>query len=757
MKQRFLVEGMSCAACSASVEKAVRRLEFVKQADVNLLAKSMICEFDGSSENTEKIIKAVEKAGFSAKVWENTAKNEVPAENKEENTNSEMAARLIISAVLCVLLMYAAMGHMLNLPFTHWLSKSEHTVFGGILQLLLTIPVLVLNRSFFIRGFKALFKGRANMDSLVAIGSAASVIYSLYALLHASLALGYGDLSTVADMQASFYFDSAAMILTLVTVGKALEERSKKKTGAALSKLTQLAPKFVACIRNAEQVEIPLEELRTGDLFLVRPGERIAADGVIIEGSATIDESALTGESMPAEKNIGDKVLTACTNLNGALTVKAEQVGKETTLSHIIELVETAGASKAPASRLADKVSGIFVPVVIGLAIITFIIWLLAGQTFGFALARAVSVLVISCPCALGLATPVAMTVSMGSSASRGILIKNAETIELLHKADTVIFDKTGTLTKGSPNVTDIEYINSKEDLLTLAYSLESKSEHPLAKAVTEYCEKESIKADEVKDFHAVSGSGVEGYINSELCLAGTASFLNKNGISCEALLSKAEELQYQGKTVLYFAKGGLLKGLIAVSDAIREESREAVALLKRRRIRTILLTGDNKIAAEAVGKEVGVDEIISQVLPADKESIVKKEQQAGRRVIMVGDGINDSPALSRADIGCAMGNGTEIAMESADIILLHNNPCDIPEQIAYSKRTMRNIKQNLFWAFFYNALGIPIAAGALYPAFNIVLNPMIGAIAMSFSSLFVVTNALRLYKKEVNKNDTKN
>ena len=753
MEKRFIIEGMSCAACSASVERVVGKLDFVNKAEVNLLAKSMLCDYDVTAQNTEKIIAAVTKAGFSASVADDIVNTQEKKNRKKEKKSGEMTVRLTVSAILCLLLMYIAMGHMAHLPFTHWLNTPENTLFCGILQLVLTVIVLVLNRSFFIRGFKALFKGSANMDSLVAVGSAASVLYSLYALLYASVLLGNGDLFSAAELKSSFYFDSAAMILTLVTVGKTLEERSKRKTGDALKKLTELAPKYARVIRNGAEIDIKPEDLIVGDIFIVRPGERIAADGVITEGSGAVDESALTGESMPIEKTVGDRVLTACTNLNGALTVKAEKVGKETTLSHIINLVESAGASKAPVARLADKVSGVFVPIVMSIAVITFIIWLILGFGVGFSLARAVSVLVISCPCALGLATPVAMTVSMGNSASKGILIKNAETIELLQKTDTVIFDKTGTLTKGKPRVISVDAVDFEPEFLSLAYSLEEKSEHPLAKAVNEYCEQMGVKRQNITDFRAVTGSGVEGYINSEHCLAGTEEFLLQNGVSCEELKEKATKNQAEGKTVLYFAKNKKLQGIISVADEIREESVKAVYHLKKIGIRTVMLTGDNKTVAQAVGKTVGVDEIISEVKPDEKETVIKREQEKGRFVLMVGDGINDSPALSRANIGCAMGNGTEIAIDSADMVLLHDNPLHIPEQILFSKRTMRNIKQNLFWAFFYNTLGIPVAAGALYHAFGIVLNPMIGASAMSFSSVFVVTNALRLYKKSKKEN----
>ncbi len=738
MKKIFTVEGMSCSACSASVEKAVSRLQFVKTAEVNLLAKTLICDYPYTAENTAKIISTVEKAGFSAFLKEE--KNKAEASSGKGTPKSNMTARLTLSVIFSFVIMYIGMGHMLRLPLTDWISSHENIVLNGILQLVFCVVVLILNRSFFIRGFKALFKGNANMDSLVAIGVTASVVYSLYILLQAGINIG-----SVMSHEIHFYFDSAAMVLTLVTVGKALEERSKQKTGDALESLTELAPKFANCIINGVETKVKLEDLAVGDIFLVRPGERIAADGTVIEGNSAVDESALTGESMPVEKTVGDSIFTACTNLNGALTVRAEKVGQQTTLSHIIELVEAAGASKAPVARLADKISGIFVPTVMIISLITFLGWLIFGSDIGFALACAVSVLVISCPCALGLATPVAMTVSMGTSASKGILIKNAETIEILQKINTVIFDKTGTLTKGKPRVTDVFWADSKEELLSLAFSLESKSEHPLAKAINDYCVQNNIELKEITNFHSVTGSGIEGYIDSEYCIAGTVDFLTKNGISCEMLSKQANVLQSEGKTVLFFAKSGKLTGIVAVSDEIREQSADTIEILKKNKIHTVMLTGDNKTVAEAVGNAVGIDEIVSEVKPDEKEEIVKKAQQRGQFVLMVGDGINDSPALSRADVGCAMGNGTEIAIDSADMVLLHNNPLHIPEQISYSKRTMRNIKQNLFWAFFYNALGIPVAAGLLYSFSGFLLNPMICAAAMCFSSLFVVSNALRL------------
>lgn len=745
MKQRFLVEGMSCAACSASVEKAVNRLDFVNSASVNLLAKSMICDFEGGKEQEEAIMKAVSRAGFSATIWE---EKQVKTEVKEEETNDaskKMVKRLVLSIIFCALLMYVAMGHMINLPGTHFLAQPQNSVFNGILQLLLALPVLYLNRSYYEKGVKAFFLGHANMDSLVAMGSGASIIYSLYVLLRVSLALGNNDMALVSELSKSFYFDSGAMILTLVTVGKTMEERSKEKTGTALKKLTELSPKFAFVIRNGETLEIPPEELVVGDIFIVHPGERIPADGVIIDGASHIDESALTGESMPSEKKIGDKVLTACTNLDGFLTVKAEQVGKETTLSHIISLVEEAGASKAPMQKLADKVSGIFVPVVLFIAVVTFILWLIFGQTVSFSIARAVSVLVISCPCALGLATPVAMTVSMGKSASHGILIKNAETIEILHNVDTVIFDKTGTLTKGSPEVTDI-YASDYDALMKIAVSVEKPSEHPLAKAIIEYGK--DIESYNVKNFKNVVGKGVTAEIDDKPCFAGTPTFLSENGISCEKFIEKSEKLRAEGKTVLFFGYEGNCLGIIAVSDAVRENSAQTISKLKEMGIKTVLLTGDHSLSANAIGAKVGIDAVISEVLPTDKEKVVRDYQERGAKVLMVGDGINDSPALTRADIGCAMGGGTEIAIDSADMVLLHDDPIEIPAQISYSKRTMRIIKQNLFWAFFYNVLGIPIAAGALFIPLGLVLNPMIGAAAMSCSSLFVVSNALRLYRK---------
>ena len=748
MQKKFNVEGMSCSACSAAVERAVSRIDGVTSANVNLLGKSMICEYDESKVNADAIMTAVNKAGFSASEYktekETGGKNE-PAASSDGFT--PVKTRLIVSLCFLAVLMYISMGHMIGLPLPPFLSGAENAVAFAFVQFLLTLPVLYVNRKFFVHGFPAIFKGSANMDSLVALGSSAAVIYGVFAIFVIGYGLGHNDHELVHRYMSNLYFESASMILTLVTVGKFLEERSKSKTNEALEALIDLAPKTATVIRDGNETEIPVEEIRVGDSVVVHPGERIAVDGTVVEGISSVDESALTGESVPVEKSVGSNVLSASVNKNGALVIRAEKVGEDTTFAKIVALVENAGASKAPVAKLADKIAGIFVPVVSGIALVTLAVWLITGNPFERALSCAISVLVISCPCALGLATPVAITVATGRCASKGIMIKSAEALETLCKCDTVVLDKTGTVTEGEPTVTDIIAVSIPEaELIKLAASVEKPSEHPLSEAITSAAKDAELV--EVDNFTAVPGKGVKADVGGKTIYGGNASFMSDINCDISEYTAKAEALAEEGKTVMFFAVGNKLLGFIAAGDKIRKTSVEAVEKFHALGLKVALLTGDNAICAKAVGKDVGADDVIANVLPADKENVICDMQNAGRKVIMIGDGINDSPALMRADVGIAVGEGTDIAIDSADVVLMKNDLEDAAEAVSFSKKTMRNIKQNLFWAFFYNTIGIPIAAGVLFPIWGILLSPMIGAAAMSLSSLFVVTNALRLYKK---------
>lgn len=752
MKLKFNVEGMSCAACSASVERVVRRIEGVDAASVNLLAKLLVVDTDVTDgELAEKICAAVAKAGFSAALIEEKTKS---AEKKPENENkndsgaTEMRVRLFVSIGFLAVLMYLTMGHMLGLPTPHFFHGTGGAVVFAFAQFILTLPIMYLNRKFYINGFKSLFHGAPNMDSLVAVGSSAAVIYGIAAIFIMGYSLGQGDFATVDYYRGNLYFESAAMILTLVTVGKFMEEKSKRKTGAAVERLAGLAPDTATVERDGRIVEISTSELAVGDIIVIRPGESLPADGVIVVGASSVDESALTGESIPVEKSVGDSVMAASINKNGSFKYRAVKVGAETSLAGIIRLVKDAGATKAPISRLADRVSGIFVPVVMGIAAITFALWMLIGRPFDFALNCAVSVLVISCPCALGLATPVAVTVAIGRMAERGILVKSAEALEVLHKVKTVALDKTGTVTEGKPSVTDVISEN-KDELLLVAATLEAVSEHPLAQAIREYCAENGASPMEYEDFSAVSGRGVHAVICGELCLAGNAAYMTEHGVSVGEYTDILAGLAQDGKTPMLFAKCGRVIGIIAAADTIKPTSRQAVERLYGLSVDTMMLTGDNKITADAIAKQAGIEHITAEVLPADKERVVASLMEDGQKVAFVGDGINDSPALTRADVGIAIGTGTDIAIDCADIVLMGSDLNGVADAMEFSRRTMRNIRQNLFWAFFYNTLGIPIAAGVLSP-FGIVLSPMIGAAAMSLSSLFVVTNALRLYKIKI-------
>ena len=749
MKVKFSVEGMSCAACSASVERVSKRVEGVTNAEVNLLAKTLVveCEKD-TPELRQKIITAVEKAGFTAAPADQKAEEAaiIKEDKKKEKSEAEnMKRRLIASVAILAVLMYLTMGHMVGLPTPHIFHGTENLVVFAFTQLLLALPIVYLNRKFYIVGFKALWNRSPNMDSLVAVGSAAALIYGVFAIYMIGYGLGHGDLELAKTYGSNLYFESAAMILTLVSVGKFLEERSKNKTGAAVEHLMKLAPDTAIVEKNGVQVEVKTSALQVGDIIIVKPGQSLPADGTIVEGSSSIDESALTGESIPVEKTVGSRVMTASINKTGSFKFRAEKVGGETALAKIIDLVRDAGATKAPIAKLADKVSGIFVPVVMSIAAVTLIVWLILGRSFDFALSRGISVLVISCPCALGLATPVAVTVSVGRLAERGILVKSAEALEILHDTKTVALDKTGTITEGHPSVTDV--ISENEDeLLTIAAALEASSEHPLAEAIRAYTDEKGFAPAKVDDFSAVPGRGVKAVMNGKNVAAGNIAFMKEIGaVQNDEYASTLDELAKKGSTPMLFAVDGKLAGVIAVADKIKPTSADAISKLHSMNVKTMMLTGDNRLTAEAIAKEAGVDNVTAEVLPQDKERVVDGLRKNGI-VIFVGDGINDSPALTRADVGIAIGSGADIAIDSADIVLMKNDLGDVPTAIDFSRRTIRNIKQNLFWAFFYNTLGIPVAAGVLAPL-GITLSPMLGAAAMSLSSLFVVTNALRLYK----------
>ncbi len=728
MTQQFTVTGMTCAACSARVEKVTGRLPGVRKSEVNLLAGSMVIEYDEKVLSAQDIISAVVDAGYGAEVF-------VPKTENRRNTQQEkalegMKKRIIVSAAFLIPLMYLAMGHMLGLPLgfdPH--GSMRNFFFYALLQLALLMPIVIVNRSYYQKGFKTLFHGAPNMDSLIAVGSAAGIVYSLF------------NLTTGREMV--LYFESSGMILTLVTLGKFMETRSKGKTGEAIGKLMDLSPKTAVVLKDGQEREIPVDGVQVGDLIVVRPGARIPVDGVIVEGSSSVDESALTGESIPAEKNPGDRVAAATINKTGAFTFRADKVGEDTTLSQIIRLVEQAGGSKAPIARLADKIAGVFVPVVMVIAALSVVIWLLAGKELAFALSNGIAVLVISCPCALGLATPVAIMVGTGRGAEQGVLYKSAEALEQLHNVDIVVMDKTGTLTNGRPAVTDILPNGvSVEALLRIAAGLEKNSEHPLAEAVMQKAAEMGIDAPQAASFRAIAGKGVEAEIDGRRYLAGNRTLMQEAGIAAES----AETYAKQGKTPLYFAEsGGKFLGVIAAQDMEKPTAKQTVQALKKRGVEVVLLTGDNEMTAQVIADRLGIDRVVAGVLPADKEKTVRELQKNGKKVAMVGDGINDAPALMRADVGIAIGAGTDIAMESADVVLMRSDPMDVANAVDLSRAVIRNIKENLFWAFFYNALGIPLAAGALYPAFGLTLSPMIGAAAMSFSSVCVVSNALRL------------
>ena len=747
MKQ-YVVTGMSCAACSARVEKAVSKVEGVSSCSVSLLTNSMGVE---GTAKPEDIIAAVEAAGYSASVkGESGQKGRGPEDKAGEELLADretpvLKRRLAASLGFLIVLMYVSMGHMMwGWPLPEILAENHVAV--GLVQLLLTGIVMVINQKFFISGFKSLWNKAPNMDTLVALGSGASFLYSVYALFAMTDAQMRGDMAGVMEYMHEFYFESAAMILTLITVGKMLEARSKGKTTDALKNLMKLAPKTAVVWRNGEEMEISIDQVAKGDVFLVRPGGNIPVDGVILEGNSAVDESALTGESIPVDKTAGDKVFAATLNQSGFIRCQASRVGEDTTFSQIIQMVSDAAATKAPIAKAADRVSGIFVPAVIGIALVTAAAWMIAGQSFGFALARGISVLVISCPCALGLATPVAIMVGNGVGAKNGILFKTAAALEEAGKTEIIALDKTGTITMGEPHVTDLLPSSgvTEEELLSLAASLEKKSEHPLARAVMRKAEELELKPEEADEFEALVGSGVAASLKGRRLLGGSLSFMSGRISVSEAVKRQAESLAEQGKTPLLFAENETLAGMIAVADVIKEDSPQAVRELQNMGIHVVMLTGDNEKTARAIGRQAGVDEVIAGVLPDGKEAVIRKLKEKGKTA-MVGDGINDAPALTRADMGIAIGAGTDVAIDAADVVLMKSRLSDVPAAIRLSRGTLRNIHENLFWAFFYNAVGIPLAAGLFIPLFGWKLNPMFGAAAMSLSSFCVVSNALRL------------
>lgn len=758
-EKQFDVGGMTCAACQANVEKCVLNLDGVKKVDVSLLSNSMKVEYDENIVNENTISLAVENIGYSANVKGKQGeasgfKQEWEARQKRvEDEQNKAKLRLIYSLLLLIPLMLISMGPMIGIPI---LAGEENAMISSMSQLLLATIILFIQNHFFIHGFKALMKKAPNMDSLVAIGSLASYIYGLYSVYRMAYGFGYGNMQVVHHAMHALYFESAAMIVTLVSVGKYLESRSKSKTTDALSKLVDLAPKSATVIRDRKEILVSSSEVLQGDIVVIKPGQKIPVDGKIVSGIGYVDQSTITGESIPVEKRPGDMVISATLNQNGSFKFEALKVGDDTTLAQIIRLVDEAGNSKAPIARLADKVSGVFVPIVIAIAIVTAAVWLILGQSFEFALSNAISVLVISCPCALGLATPVAIMVGTGKAASQGILIKSAQSLETLHSIDTIVLDKTGTITSGRPSIQNIIKYKSMtdDDFLSLAASIEQGSEHPLALAILNQAKQKHLELKKVEDFEAVGGKGVVAKVEGKTYFAGNSSFIKEKGVSFKE--KDVVDLADEGKTPLIFASTSEIIGIIAVADTIRDSSEAAIQEFKQKGLHVVMLTGDNRRTANAVGKGLNIDEVISDVLPADKESVIRRLQDQNRKVMMVGDGINDAPALMRADVGVAIGKGTDIAIDSADIVLMKNSLLDVNAAIDLSVSVIRNIKMNLFWAFFYNFLGIPVAAGVFYPLFGWLLSPMLGSAAMSLSSVCVVTNALRLRFFEPKKIDIK-
>lgn len=752
-KEQFNVTGMTCAACSARVEKAVGRLPGVDKIAVNLLKNSMVVEYDETVLDTQKIIGAVTEAGYGASLKE-AAQQGKAARTMQASANDiarqeyeAVKKRLKLSLVFAVPLSYISMGHMMGWPLPEIFLGVENAMIFSLTLLLLVIPVVFINFKFFRVGFKTLFAASPNMDSLIAIGASASLVYGVYALYKIAYGFGHGDLALVHRFSMDLYFESAGMILTLITFGKFLEARAKGRTSDAITKLMDLAPKTAIVERDGAELEIPVEEVEKGDILVVRSGMSVPVDGVLTEGHAAVDESAITGESIPVEKETGSKVTGATVVKSGFFKMRADRVGEDTTLAQIVRLVDDATSSKPSIAKMADKVSGVFVPAVIGIALVTAAVWLLLGESFEFALSNAIAVLVISCPCALGLATPTAIMVGTGRGAASGVLIKSAEALETVHEVNTIVLDKTGTITQGEPGVTDVLYSSSagEAQLVKTAASLEKYSEHPLAQAIVKYAEQKNVQLAPVTDFTQQAGRGIKGVMEGKGCFGGNRRMLEEAGLYDDNVKMLEEKLAAEGKTPLFFVRDGILLGIIALADRVKPTSRAAIEEMKRMGLEVVMLTGDNARTAQAIQKEVGADRVVAEVLPQDKETEIRRLQEQGKKVAMVGDGINDAPALARADVGIAIGAGTDIAIESADLVLMKNDLLDVAGAVQLGHAVIRNIKQNLFWALFYNAICIPVAAGVFYPWLGIKLSPMLGALAMSFSSVFVVTNALRL------------
>ena len=757
-KETYDVTGMTCSACSARVEKCVSGLSGIQTVSVNLLTNSMQVEYDEQVLHAGQIVAAVEKAGYGACLHGNSVESDQKRNTKKEQSPrnlmeeqmENMRKRLRVSLLFLVPLMYVSMGHMAGLPLPGFLTGAENAVSFGFTQFLLCLPVVLINRVYFTRGFKNLFHLAPNMDSLIAVGSSASLIYGIFAIYRMSYGLGNGNMELVHRYYHDLYFESAAMILALITLGKYLETRSKGKTKEAIGRLLDLAPRTAVVERDGIPTEIPAEQVLVGDVLLVKPGASIPVDGFILEGSSSIDESAITGESIPVHKQTDDTVIAATINKTGFFKMKATRVGSDTTFSQIIRLVEEAGSSKAPIAKTADKIAGVFVPAVMFIALATAVIWLAVGAEFEFALSCAICVLVISCPCALGLATPVAIMVGTGKGAEHGILIKSGEALETAHSVDTIVLDKTGTITSGKPVVTDVDVFQGESAFLQLAAGLEEKSEHPLAEAILKYTEKKGIVPTQVEDFCSVPGRGVKGTVRGKWYFAGNQKMMEEQNIPVHTVMDRLEKLADEGKTSMLFADEKQILGIISVADVVKPTSREAIRQWKKQGMEVVMLTGDHQRTAQAIQKQLDIDTVIAEVLPQDKEKEISQLQQQGKKVTMIGDGVNDAPALARADVGMAIGAGTDVAIESADIVLMKNDLLDAVTAIRLSKAVIRNIRQNLFWAFFYNVLGIPVAAGVYYHALGLRLSPMIGAAAMSMSSIFVVTNALRLRRFQV-------
>lgn len=739
---------MTCSACSARVQKSVEKLDGVESANVNLLKNSMSVTYDEGALTADDIISAVISSGYGASVMgEKKKNNNSSVKKRTDDELKKMKTRLIVSACFAVPLFYLSMGHMMGWPLPSFFHGAQNAMTLVFTQFLLVLPIIFVNFKYYRVGYKTLCHLSPNMDSLIALGSSAAVVYGIYAIYKIGAALGVGDLATAEKFMMDVYFESAGVILTLITLGKYFEARAKGKTSGAIEKLMDLTPKTATVLRDGKEYSVQADEVSVGDILIVKSGESVPVDGEVTEGNCYVDESAITGESVPAEKSVGDKVTGATVLKSGYIKMKATRVGDETTLSQIVKLVDEATSSKAPIARLADKVSGVFVPVVMSIALIATIVWLIMGKGVEFALSIGISVLVISCPCALGLATPTAIMVGTGKGAENGILIKSAESLETAHKIQTVVFDKTGTITRGTPEVTDIFACggHSETEILTLAAAVEKMSEHPLGDAIVKMAEKKNMSLPTAENFTQTAGRGVKATVGGYEIIGGNEKMMREAGVQQSTAFDFGEKAADEGKTPLYFAKNNELLGAICVADAIKSTSKDAIQALHEMKIETVMLTGDNKKTAEAVKKQVGIDKVYAEALPQDKEKLIRRLQQQGKVVAMVGDGINDAPALTRADVGIAIGAGTDIAVESADIVLMKSEITDVVGAIRLSKAVIRNIKQNLFWAFFYNAIGIPVAAGVFFIPFGLKLSPMIGAFAMSFSSVFVVSNALRL------------